>query len=150
MVRQLGEKNRKRNKRPEENQRFKSYDSQKSFHLSTALRQTLCYPCPGRVWGDDLRDDPEDIPRGVCFEGPGQVPLSLSGRRGDLTRRTEFILIGLFHGRYVDYRKSKQTVNNPAGLRVLILCWYWAIDDVITNICNFLLWRSKSLWKPVV
>lgn len=37
---------------------------------------------PGGVWGDVLWDDPEHIPRGVRSEGPGQVPLSLPGRRG--------------------------------------------------------------------
>lgn len=64
-------------------------------------------PSPGCLRGDDVRDDPKDIPRGVCFTGPGQVPLSLSGRRGNFTGllHPTVILPGLFHGRYVDDRK---------------------------------------------
>lgn len=70
---------------------FECSDVIQLFHPQI-WNQPLHFTCLGCVWGDDLWDDSEHISRGVCFEGSGQIPLSLSWRRGELTCLTLLFL----------------------------------------------------------
>lgn len=74
----------------------------------------------GCMWRDDLWNDPEHIPRRVCFKGSGQVPLQISRRRG--TACYELLPLLQF------FRVSLLTLCSSVGFLVYLDIWVLVSD----------------------